>query len=152
MDAKKVDFTLIFVDIYWFLLIFHWISLIFIDFHCPYIPKPSKNMQNHWKSFKIGAKSCKRIIKTHNFHQNQQLVLYECKNNRYFIDFYWFSLIFIDFHWFSLIFIDFPTPSVPSLKMLSIFFGPKQVGKSLSKSGQEKNFFTQNFTGNQKMT
>ena len=83
-----------------------------IDFHWFSIPNPLQNLQNHWKSFKICAKSCKRGIKTHNVHQIWHLIHHGCEKSRFGIDFYWFSLnftwIFIDCHWFS-------TPKPPKI-------------------------------------
>ena len=114
MRKKSILFwsLLIFNEFHWFFIACHWFS----------IPNPSKTLQNHWKCFKICTKSCKMIKQTHNFHQNQHLLHYECKNTPFYIDFHWFSLLFIDFHWFSLIFQPHPSPR---WKCISIFLGQK---------------------------
>ena len=120
MDAKKIDFVSIFILFYWFFIDFNWFSLIFHWFSLIFHPKTTIN---HPKSFKIGAKSCIMMKKTHNFHQNRHLIHYVCEKSRFHLDFYWFLLIFIDFHWFSLIFIDF--------HWFSLIFHPKPIQKPL---------------------
>ena len=84
---------------------FHSSSVILIYLHCFSIPKPSRNLQNNLKAFEIGAKSCKRMIRTYKFHQNRHLVHYGCQKSWFHFDFCWNLLIFIDF---SLNVIDFP--------------------------------------------
>ena len=101
----------LYIDFYWFLLIFIDFPLIFIHFHWFSLIFHPKTLQNYSKSL-IWAKSCKMMKKLHNFHQNRQVIHYGCEKNDFtliFIDFSWFSLIF---HWFSLIFIDFQCKSI----------------------------------------
>ena len=115
---KKIDFILIFINFYWFSLIFHWFSLIFIDFHWFSVQiQPLAENAKYFLGQNRSKNHCQNTSKKKNFHSKfhrkskNDIKIFGEKN---------FSKNFSIF--FSL-FRHFPSPPAPRWKCISIFLG-----------------------------